>query len=235
MRKTNFIKVFFALVLALGLYGTIFPSQKSEAASSSKAIVTSHYYKGIKSLKYPQVSGLKSRTVQNKINEIFITAVKKSYSAYVQTMNQEKIDKAKGYCSGQMCKYEQISSYQIKYNTNGLLSILYHNYNYSGGAHGNDYVDAYAFSLTSGHQYQINDILKKSSNYTKVKNYAYQYLSTHKPYKEFLLVSKSEFSVNKKTQFYFTSGGIYLIFQEYEVCAYAAGQPIVKIPSYVYR
>ncbi|WP_158555956.1 RsiV family protein [Peribacillus glennii] len=46
---------------------------------------------------------------------------------------------------------------------------------------------------------------------------------------------QSDVPVNKNSQFHFTNGGIYLVFQEYEVSYYAAGNPVVKIPSSVYR
>jgi hypothetical protein len=235
MNKWKSFKVFVTFVLVLGLFGFLFPLQKTEAVTSKSAHVTTHYYKGEKFLKYPQVSGQTSKSAQNKINTVFLGAVKKSYQKYLQTMKQEKIDKANGYCQGATCNYIQSSSYQTKYNTNGKLSILYHDYQYAGGAHGGDIVTSYNFSLSTGKQYKINDILKTTTNFKKVTNYAFNYLSSHEPYKEYIITSKSEFSVNKNTQFYFTSGGIYLVFQEYEVCAYAAGQPILKIPSSIYK
>ncbi|RFU61304.1 DUF3298 domain-containing protein [Peribacillus glennii] len=49
------------------------------------------------------------------------------------------------------------------------------------------------------------------------------------------LEKQSDVPVNKNSQFHFTNGGIYLVFQEYEVSYYAAGNPVVKIPSSVYR
>ncbi len=40
-----------------------------------------------------------------------------------------------------------------------------------------------------------------------------------------------DFAVNEQTQFYFTESGIDLIFQQYDVAAYAAGHPTISIPS----
>ena len=234
MVKSKFLKVLVAFLIALGIYGSVSPIQKSEAATT-KAIVSTHYFKGIKNLKYPQVSGLKSKTAQNKINSVLLTAVKTSYNEYVQTMNQEKYDKKHGYCTGETCRYYWNSSYKVKYQSTGFISILYSDDTYAGGAHGATVLTAYNFSLTTGKQYKINDILKTSSNYTKVRNYSYNALKSNKFYHQFLLVSKNDNFVTKDTQFYFGSNGIYLQFQEYEVCAYAAGTPVVKIPYSVYK
>jgi hypothetical protein len=237
MKKIKLVKIFAAFILALTLFGSLSTFQKADASSSTKATVTTHYYKSKKFLKYPQVSGLKSKSAQNKINASFLSAVKKSYSGYLQLMKDEARDKKTSWCkqNPEMCKYSSATSYKTKYNSNGKLSILYYDYAYTGGAHGMTGVTSYNFSLTSGRQYKINDILKTSANYTKVKDYTYKYFRTHEPYKSYVY-SKSDYSVNKNTQFYYgSSGAIYLVFQEYEVAAYAYGNPAIKIPNSVYQ
>ena len=41
--------------------------------------------------------------------------------------------------------------------------------------------------------------------------------------------------INRNTQFVYADGGIKLVFQEYEVAAYAAGSPKVNIPYTIYE
>lgn len=236
MRKMKFFKISIAFAFIFGLLFGVTTSQSEANAATTKANVSQHLYKGLKFLKYPQVSGLTSKSAQKKINASLLGAAKKSYKAYLEVKKQEKEAKGDKNCKDfpSSCHYEYQSLYKVKYNTSGKLSILYTDYQYTGGAHGISAVTSYNYSLSSGKQYKISDILKTKSNFAKVQKYAYKYFSSQEPYSYF--VNKvSDVPVNKNTQFYFTKGGIYLIFQEYEVGPYAAGNPTIKIPSSLYK
>lgn len=148
---------------------------------------------------------------------------------------QEKIQN-EDYCKEipSACQYSYQTSYEVKYNANGKLSIIYFDYVYTGGAHGNGFATLYNFDINTGKHYQINDILKIPANYSNVTEYVFQYLSTHEPNSNFVK-NISDFNINKDTQFSFADDGINLIFQEYEVAPYAAGNPQVFVPSSVYK
>lgn len=181
--------------------------------------ITKKKYKNISDLSYPQVSGLKNKKAQDKINQTFTNHAKKAYKAYVKTHKKDK-------------SYEYITKYKVKYNQDGKLSILLNNYIYEGGAHGMNVVTSYNFKVSSGKQVKISDILTSKQKYTKVQQYAYKYMSTHDG---FYVDKQSDVPVNKNSQFYYSKDGIYLIFQEYDVAPYSAGTPSVKIPSSVYK
>ncbi|MGE7604342.1 PdaC/SigV domain-containing protein [Peribacillus sp. NPDC097675] len=182
--------------------------------------ITKKKYKNISDLSYPQVSGLKNNKAQDKINQTFTNHAKKAYKSYLKGQQKDKED------------YEYKTIYKVKYNQDGKLSILLYDYIYEGGAHGMAVVTSYNFKVSSGKQVKIADILTSKQKYTKVQNYAYKYMSKHD---EFYVKKQSDVPVNKNSQFYYTKDGIYLIFQEYDVAPYSAGNPSVKIPSSIYK
>ena len=206
-------------------------------APSTKAKVTKKTYNSKSFLPYPQISGLKSTTAQKKINTVLSKHIQGSYKGYlalnkgIQECKKDSMYQEYPY----MCNYTYQTSYNVKYNSNEKLSILIFDYMYTGGAHGLGQVTAYNFNLNTGNEYTISHILTTYAKYTQVTKYAKNYMIKHADIFFADDITLDDFKVNKNSQFYFTSNGIYLIFQEYEVAPYAAGNPIIKIPSYVYR
>ncbi|MFJ7638791.1 PdaC/SigV domain-containing protein [Peribacillus sp. NPDC097206] len=194
--------------------------------------ITKKKYKSISDLSYPQVSGLKSKTAQEKINRTFTKHAKEAYTSYLKVKQADKDDKNEEWCNGKTCNYMYATQYKVKYNQDGKLSILLYNYVYEGGAHGIGAVTSYNFKISSGKQMKIADILTSKQKYKKVQKYAYKYMSKHE---DFFVDKQSDVPVNKHSQFYYTKDGIYLIFQEYEVAPYSSGNPSVKIPGSVYK
>lgn len=228
------------IVLSLLLLGAVvfsFESSTSQVeAASAKAKVITKIYKGKKFLKYPQVSGGVSKSAQAKINKVLYSHIKRSYKGYTdlkKSMEEFQSDPiCKQYPSS--CSYEYNVSYKVQYNMSGKLSIRISDYQFSGGAHGNSAVTVYNFNLKSGKQYKLTDVVKTKAKLQKVYNYTYNYMAK-RPNLFFVEELKDNLKINSKTQFYFTSGGIILVFQEYEVGPYSSGTPTVKIPSQVYK
>ena len=201
----------------------------------SPAKITKQNYKNLSDITYPQISGLK-KTAQDKINKVLKAHAKKSYASYLETQQREKeAQKDVKQCKEfpYSCQYEYTLTYQVKYNQDGKLSILVYDYTYEGGAHGLAAVTSYNFTISSGSQVKINNILTSSNKYQKVQKYAYTYMKKHPEI--FYVTKQSEVPVHKNSQFYYTSDGIYLIFQSYEVGPYSSGHPTVKVPSSVYK
>ncbi|OIK10688.1 DUF4163 domain-containing protein [Bacillus sp. MUM 13] len=194
--------------------------------------VTKHTYK-VSDLSYPQVSGMKNKTAEKKINQTLLSEAARSYKAYLATQAQEKRDRSEEWCSGFACNYKYITSYKVKYNDGSKLSILITDYTYLGGAHGNDYVEGFNFN-SSGTRVKISDILTTKATMEKVRTYAYNYLIKHES-TGYFVHKRSDVPMNSKSQFFFAQGGIYLIYQEYELAPFAAGNPVLKIPSSVYN
>jgi hypothetical protein len=226
------ISLTFVVIFTLFLFAS--PNHQTNAISSVPKF-TKHFYKGNKFLIYLQVSGI-NKNAASKINSTLKKAAEKSYKSYLNLKKAEKDVPREELCkrTHNKCKYSYNSLYEVKYNSNGKLSIFYYDYTYTGGSQGKGYATMYNFDLSTGKQYKINDILKTSCNYKKVQKYAFKYLSTHKPYSD-SISQLSDVTVNKNTQFSFAKDGIYLVFQEYEIASYPDGTPFIKIPKSVYE
>jgi uncharacterized protein (UPF0333 family) len=185
-----------------------------------------HHYKNSKFLRYPQVTGLASKTAEQKINAAFLKHIQGSYKAYLEMLKEEQKDHTKHF------PYQYDVSYKVQYASSNQLSLLFYDYEYTGGAHGMTAVTSLNFDAKTGKQYNLTDMVNTKSKVLKVQKYAYQVL--HKQYPDFVQ-KVSDVAINKNTQFYYTKGGIYLLFQEYDVAPYAAGNPVVKIPQSLYK
>ncbi|WP_445491185.1 DUF3298 domain-containing protein [Niallia sp. 03133] len=145
--------------------------------------------------------------------------------------------KKKDFCndSPSRSQYEYVTNFEVKYNHKNKLSILFNDYQFTGGAHGNTIITTYNFNLQNGDIYTLDDFFTSPQTYKKVtayeKNYMLKYPDIFYPEtKEFY-----SFTVTNQTSFYFADDGLYLIFQQYEVGPYVSGKPIIKIPTSIYK
>jgi inhibitor of cysteine peptidase len=163
-------------------------------------------------LNYPQLSGLSDQAVQDRINALF-----KQEAA---SAKQEGLDNIKDYPSSlSPNKYETYFDYRIKYNRNNLLSVIFLDYQYTGGAHGSTIQKAYTLDLQTGKEYTMKDLLKTGSDYASLFN------STVKQgIKDRELYELTTFSAISTDQaFYLDNSGVSVYFQQYEHFPYAAG------------
>ncbi|MDE3840234.1 DUF3298/DUF4163 domain-containing protein [Bacillus methanolicus] len=212
------------------------PSKEKIQALGVK--ITKHRYQN--TIDYPQVSGLISKSAQNKINETIKKHVRASYNGLVELEKQEKELREEYYDPENdyefWYNFEYNMSYEIKYNENNLLSILIYDYMYTGGVHGMTDVTSYNFNVLTGQQLKLGNVAKSQTALNKIKKYAITDLTNRANrgemvFKEFL----HDMKINNDRPFYFTSNGIVIKFFEYEVAPYAAGMPEVKIPYSVFK
>ncbi|WP_147534565.1 DUF3298 and DUF4163 domain-containing protein [Bacillus marasmi] len=212
------------------------PKENKENAFTSKITLSKNHYNDKDFITYPQVSGVSSKSSQESINAALTGAAKKAYDAYLNLMKEQEEIQNEDYCKEMpdSCHFAYDLSYEVKYNADGKLSISFYDYTYTGGAHGNGVVSVYNFDIKTGKQYQISDMLKTPDAFSKVTEYAFNYLSTNRPYSSFV-TNKADFTINENTQFSYGDDGIFLIFQEYEVASYADGHPAIFVPTSVYK
>lgn len=197
--------------------------------------ISKHQYKNTKAVSYPQVKGLKSKKAQDKINAALLSHAKESYNEYLQLLKDEKEIQGDKMCKEYpfSCDYDYSSSYSVKYNDGKQLSILFQDYEYTGGAHGMSSLEGYNFTISDGKELKLNNILTSDAKYKAVQKYAYNYMKKHKDI--FYVTSQSDVNIKRDAQFYFNFNGITLKFGEYSVAPYAAGTPTVDIPRSVYK
>lgn len=200
-------------------------------------IVKTKQYKNIEQLKYPTLISAPNNKAQNKVNKILLRHIKDSYNVYSKLMKEMEKIKGDPICkeSPSVCHYEYMTSYQVKYNQNNKLSILFNDYQFTGGAHGNTVITTFNFDLKSGNELTLDDFLLSEREYEKVTNYALAYMKKHP---EIFYSNPSEFTdfkVTNETNFFLSDNGIELIFQQYEVGPYVSGNPSILIPFSVFQ
>jgi hypothetical protein len=185
---------------------------------------------------YPQVTGLISRSAQDKINETLAKHVRASYNAYLELEQMEQEDRDSGDLPEYMLDYEYDMSYEVKYNENNLLSILIYDHTYTGGVHGMSTVTAYNFNALTGQRLYLSDVAKSQSALNKIKKYVITDLTNRANRGEAIFKEQLSYvEINSKRPFYFSPNGIIIKFYQYEVAPYAAGMPEVKVPYSVFK
>lgn len=164
------------------------------------------------SIQYPQVSGLKDDAVQTKINQIFEENAKQFYD--------EDLESAEGVQEELGFKYEFTSNYDIKYNSNDVISVLFRDSLYMGGAHDMPSQYSYTINLKTGKVYTLDDLLQSNPNYVQVINGKIK-----KDIEPMLITSGSFQSVGDNPSFYVHNDGVVIYFSVYEYTPYVEGFP----------
>lgn len=183
---------------------------------------------------YPKISLLTSKTIEANINHVFYQYalnVKKTDAKFKQ---YEQQDKANGMWNG--ASYDDTLDFTVAYNQNNILSITTDEYGYSGGAHGFDYALGYNFDLLTGKELKLADVIKTNTQLQKVN----KWIKAEMIHENNLNIRGFDVSSFKSIdlqndQFYFTSDGIVIVFQEYEYGPYANGINSFKVPYSVFK
>lgn len=232
---TNLIKVFISFSALFSYFNFEQPSnvkEVSEIVESSVSVESKTFKEDF--LVYPQVKNMKDQSAQDKLNDILKDHIESSFEGYLHLKDEmEKFkEEEKEHCKEfpYSCEYSYITRFEVKYNQDGKLSILFYDATYSGGAHGHELVAAYNFDTQSGERYTLSDIILDGSKFESLTKYVKNHIKENQDlfFDEEII---GDFEVNDQTQFYFTESGIDLIFQQYEVAPYAAGHPTISIPS----
>ncbi|MEK4848790.1 DUF4163 domain-containing protein [Paenibacillus sp. FSL H7-0756] len=162
-------------------------------------------------LDYPQVSGLASAEAEKAIND----TIKQTVLSFAKSAEDQITKKAKD-----DRPYEFEGGYVVTYNQDGVLSLVTNQYEYTGGAHGMTYRNAFTFSLKDGKRLLLGDLFGANPNYKKQLN--------AKLTKE--LKANGGYlggfnGLNTEKYFYLKEGKAVLFFQLYDYTAYAEGFP----------
>jgi len=163
-------------------------------------------------LNYPQLSGLADQAVQDGINSLF-----RQEAASAKQEGQQNIKDYPPSLSPN--KYETYFDYRIKYNRNNILSVIFLDYQYTGGAHGSTIQKAYTLDLQTGKEYAMKDLFKTGSDCAALFN-----SEVRQGIKDRELYELTTFSAISADQaFYLDNSGVSVYFQQYEYFPYAAG------------
>ncbi|HHX94676.1 MAG TPA: DUF4163 domain-containing protein [Clostridia bacterium] len=171
-------------------------------------------------LHYPQIEGLED-SVQDKLNQFFKKKAEDAKNHGLKNAEEMRKFKESGYGSPHRC--ETYFDYAVKYNQNGLLSILFSDYQYAGGAHGITVQSSATFDLATGKEYKLQDLFSEGSDHVSLISDEVKKLMQKQGITESLL---NPFNAIRPDQdFYLTNGALVVYFQAYEYLPYAAGIP----------
>lgn len=170
-------------------------------------------------LQYPEISGLTNKEVQNKINAIFKKAATDAKVQGTEALSDIDPSFFEGH------QFEVDFNYQVKYNQKGLLSVVFYNYQYYGGAHGSTIQTAYTFNIKDGTQYKLSNMFKDKTEYvTLMSNFVKQQMKERETKAGFSIYDAFD-KIDANHEFYLDSNGINVYFQQYAIGAYALGIP----------
>ena len=116
--------------------------------------------------------------------------------------------------------------FEVKKNSDNMLSILIKYYKYSGGAHGYYENVAYNVDVKEGKIIELKDLFNKDYDYKKVLNNEIRYQIENLIKKDSQNKGIYEFSGIKENQkFYIQDDDVVVYFDLYDIAPYAAGIP----------
>ncbi len=173
-------------------------------------------------VQYPQVKGLAGQTAQDSINAVLEkTAIDAKNEGLKNAEEMEKY-MASGY-TGSPNKCETYFDYSLKYNQNGLLSVIFKNYQYTGGAHGLTVQSSHTFDLKTGEEYKLKDLVKADADYVSFISGSVRDEINKRSEEEGLLEITPFEAIRDDQDFYLSNNAVVVYFQQYEYWPYAAG------------
>ncbi|GAP40664.1 PdaC/SigV domain-containing protein [Flexilinea flocculi] len=171
------------------------------------------------SIQYPAVKGLKDQKIQDKLNyefkQLADLAIQKG-----EKNAKELADYAKDF-PDMPKKCETYFNYQIKYNQNGLLSLIFLDYQFAGGAHGGTIQTAFTFDLQTGEQFKLQDFFTDDADYLTIFNDQIQTLLSQRGLLSLLFEPFT--GMNLSQPFYLSKNGFVVFYQQYEILPYSEG------------
>ncbi len=175
-------------------------------------------------LQYPQIEGLTDKTVQDSINSIFRESAMEARNEGLKNADEMEKDRASGYgVSPNKC--ETYFDYSLKYNQNGLLSVVFRNYQYTGGAHGLTVQSSRTIDLRTGGEYKLKDLVKADADYVALINDTVRNMIVERVKEGILpdyMIAPFD-TIRDDHDFYLSNNAVVVYFQQYEHWPYAAG------------
>lgn len=208
--------------------------EKYQAANGVKVVKRVFPDSGIT---YPQVTGMVSKAAEQEINSILYSIAEES-AAYEDNQAEDEEEARMEWDDswGEFWDWEFKSTFSVHFNSENKLSIVYVDYAYTGGVHGNSGLYSVNFDCNTGNTFDLSHVIKGKN--LKVRDYAWKDLKNQEKKGKTMLLAESADEViinDDERPWVFNSKGIKIFFQEYEISPYAAGHPEVVVPYSVYK
>ena len=155
------------------------------------------------------------KDIEQKINN----TIKKDITSYYKKIKNQSEEYYSNF-DELVTKFELDISYDLKKNSDEVLSIILTYYTYSGGAHGYTENRAYNFSLRDGKQIYLEDIFIDNSNYIEELNKKIRHIIKENKEYEKLYCFKG---IKNTKNFYIQDNDLVIYFDLYEIAPYVAG------------
>lgn len=184
---------------------------------------------------YPKISMLTSKTIEAQINNVFYNYALQVQKNNTEAKQQEAQDKLMPWYFGGDYYYNL--SYMIRYNRDNIISVELDNSMYDGGVHGSEWIDGYSFDLLTGKGLTLSNVIQNSTQLQKVNQYIRnQMIQENAVNPDYPRWVEDFNSVDlQNDQFYYTDGGVVIVFGEYEYGPYSDGILSYKVPYSAFK
>lgn len=185
---------------------------------------------------YPQIEIPDAQRVQNKINGRIEEQTQDFYYYASGTLYYQAVQEYKDSISHDFPfrPYDAVLNYQPTFNESCYLSMYRDKYEYTGGAHGNTNRESDTWSLKTGRNLPLSYFFDFGENYRRtvidqILALAEQNMKENPNiyFDEYSLLIQKYF--NPKN-YYLTSDGIAVYYQQYEIAPYSTGIVVFTIP-----
>lgn len=172
-------------------------------------------------IQYPQITDASNPAAAEKINTVLKQAAQSAEAEAAGNVRELQASVAAGADSYQC---ETYFNYSVRYNRNGLLSVVLTDYQYTGGAHGLTVQYSHTFDLRTGAEISLAGLMKNSGYTAAVNTFLRNVIHAKEASGDLDEISNEPFqTISAKQDYYLSNRGIVVYFQEYEHFPYAAG------------
>ncbi|MBQ0139457.1 MAG: DUF3298 domain-containing protein [Kurthia sp.] len=175
-------------------------------------------YKNNKNFTYVEIKGAKYK----KINAKMLAYTKAEYK-YQKVLKKLLAKDLKAGWAQKGMVYSSVISCKPKYKTTKKVSVLCETYTYGGGAHGE--YKYKTFNALNGKEVNLKGAFSSTANYKNGLSGAKKYILNHPSNYPF---ASSSTKVTGRS-FYWTSKGLKLVFEPYEIDSYSGGMKTVPV------
>ena len=130
--------------------------------------------------------------------------------------------------------YEFNIAYTVPLNYGCITSLYFDQYTFMGGAHGSTVRTSDTWNFSNGRQMQLGEFFQSDPHYAdNIQHSIEQRITEHlrtEPgafFEDYAALIRKTF---KEENYYLTTDGLVLYFQEYDIAPYAAGRPQFLLP-----
>jgi inhibitor of cysteine peptidase len=170
-------------------------------------------------IQYPVISGLTDAKIQEAINARFKGMA--DQAAREGAANAEALAPYIRQYPERPIQCETYFDYWIKYNQKGLMSVVFQDYQYAGGAHGGTVQTACTLDLSTGQLQGLKDLFKDGADYIPVISNSVKAQLEERKLTEALFEPLGP--IRGDQAFFLKPNGVVVYYQQYEILPYAAG------------